>query len=319
MRCWDPHWSFPVRLITSAVRCGLIRAVLTQLRHWLRNGLGSIRQDGLDPISLRFIGAAVDRSILRCAADLRAVGMGCPAPSGLTVHARAHQFTFAVETARDSLKTSRTLADAGLPVSFGEAGDTVEGDIPGDDHGCWSSVTGSSRPRNATATTPLTSPATSTRQSKPANRAAHSSALDIAGIGSSPPTSAAPGVMSAGDPSGRRPALVRDALAGRPGPGPNGEVLDLLAGHPTPSRPPRSRHQRQDHHLDDAALHLAAAGKCAGLSATTRGARRREPSTPQRTSPGSPAPAFCSTDLASRPRSQKCRKGSSSSAIPAAA
>ncbi len=262
-----------VRLITQCCQVRPDQAVLTQLRHWLRNGLGSIQQDGLDPISLRFIGAAVDRSI---PFDVRRtyvqLGWG----------ARAIRFdgsctgrtsSLAVETARDSLKTSRTLADAGLPVSFGEAGDTAEGDIPGDDHRLL--VVGdrfvASAKCNGDNAIDVTSDVHPDNRSL-ANRAARLLGLDIAGIEFTTTDISRTwrdvgGAIRAVD---ARPSFETHWQAD-PDRDLNGEVLDLLlAGHPT-RIPTAAITGTNGKTTTSTMLHRIwlAAGKCAGLSATT--------------------------------------------------
>lgn len=125
---------FTVRLTTECCQSRPDRGVLAQLRHWLRDGLGRVQRDGLDPNSLRFIGAAVDRGIPFDVPQFYVqLGWGARAIR-VDGSCTGRTSSMGVEISRDSLKSSRILADAGLTAPSDEIVGGVEGQACGEDH-----------------------------------------------------------------------------------------------------------------------------------------------------------------------------------------
>ncbi len=262
-----------VRLITQCCQPRPDPAVLAQLHGWLRDGLGSVQQDGLDRTALRFIGAAVDRGI---PVDVRRfyvqLGWGARAVR-LDGSCTGRTSAMSVAAARDSLSSSRILADAGVPVSSGEVAGTAERHVPGDGHRLLvveDRLLAAARCTNGTAVDV-------TDNAHPDNRllairAARTLGLDIAGIDflTEDITRSWRDVGGAIRTVDAQPSLeahwqadpLRDL---------NGEALDvLLAGRPT-RIPTAAITGTNGKTTTSTMLHRIwlAAGKCAGLSATT--------------------------------------------------
>lgn len=115
-----------LRLITQCCQPEPDPAALADLRRWFREGLRTAQQGGLDPNSLRFIGAAVDRDIpFVIQPSYVQLGWGAAAIR-LDSSCTGDTPFIARLTAGNGADASRTLAEAAVPVPSGAVVGNVE-------------------------------------------------------------------------------------------------------------------------------------------------------------------------------------------------
>jgi cyanophycin synthetase len=109
-----------LRLITQWARAEQDAAALEQLHTYLRDGLSSARGDGLPPNTLRFVQSAVARGIpFDILPSCVQLGWGAAAER-MDSSFTGRTGVIASSMARNKFKSSRTLADAGIPTPTGQ-------------------------------------------------------------------------------------------------------------------------------------------------------------------------------------------------------